>query len=82
MDDEEAVGNVHIDANSKKTMQFIRLIKQHQELALTARDASEFLGRRAEATWEHSEGELSEWSEHKGSVLYQLDNYYEKGFSI
>ena len=50
IDDEEAIGNMQIDANSKKSMHFISLIKQYQELALTACDASEFLGRRAEIT--------------------------------
>ena len=67
-----------MDANSKKTMRFINLIKQYQELALTACDAGEFLARRAKTTWEHGEGELSEWSESKGDVLYQLADYYEK----
>ena len=28
--------------------------------------------------WERVEGDLSEWSERKGDVLYQLANYYEK----
>ena len=32
--------------------------------------------------WEHGEEELSEWSEQKGGDLYQLANYYERGFSI
>ena len=48
IDDEEAIGNAEMDANSKKAMHFISLIKQYQDLALTARDAGEFLGRRAE----------------------------------
>ena len=48
IDDEEAIGNVQMDANSKKAMHFISLIKQYQELALTAHEAGEFLGRRAE----------------------------------
>ena len=59
IDDEEAIGNVQMDANSKKAMHFIRLIKQYQELALKARDAGDSLGRRAEITWEHGEEELS-----------------------
>ena len=37
-----------MDANSKKAMHFISLIQQYQELAVTARDADEFLGRREE----------------------------------
>ena len=74
--------NVHMDANSKKAMHFISLTKQYQELALTARDAGEFLGRRAEITWEHGEGNLIERSERKGDALYQLADYYERGFSI
>ena len=67
-----------MDANSKKAMHFISLIKQYQELAVTARDADEFLGRRAEITWRHGEGDLSERSERKWGVLYQLADYYEK----
>ena len=54
------------------------MIKQYQKLALTTRDAGEFLGRRAETTWEHDEEELSEWNERKGDVLYQLVTFYEK----
>ena len=61
-------------------MHFISLIKQYQEIALTARDAGEFLGRRAKVTWENGEGELSEWSERKGNVLCQLADYYENMF--
>ena len=60
IDDEEAIGNAQMDANSKKVMHFISLIKQHEELALTTRDAGEFLGRRVKITWEHGEGDLSE----------------------
>ena len=67
-----------MDANSKKAMRFINLIKQYQELALIACDAGEFLARRAKITWEHGEGALSQWSERKGDVLYQLAAYYEK----
>ena len=37
----EAIGNMQMDANSRKAMHFISLIKQYEELALTARDASE-----------------------------------------
>ena len=67
-----------MDANSKNAMHSIRLIKRYQKLALRARDAGEFLGKRAEITWEHGEGHLSEWREHTGDVLYQLADYYEK----
>ena len=67
-----------MDANSKKAMHFISLIKQYQELAVTTRDADEFLGKRAEILWGHGEGHLSEWSEHKWGVLYQLADGYEK----
>ena len=59
-------------------MYFINLIKQYQELALTICDAGEFLGMRAEITLEHGKRELSEWCEHKGDILYQLADYYEK----
>ena len=45
--DEEAIGYMEMDVKSKKAMHFIKLIKQYKELALTARDASKFLGRRA-----------------------------------
>ena len=62
----------------KRCISFISLIKQYQELAVTARDADEFLGRRAEIIWGHGEGYLSERSECKRSVLYQLADYYEK----
>ena len=33
---------MQMDANSKKAMHFISLIKQYQELAVTPRDAEEF----------------------------------------
>ena len=69
---------MQMDANSKKPMHFISLIKQYQELTVTARDADEFLGRRAEIFWGHGEGDLSEQSECKWGVLYQLADYYEK----
>ena len=69
---------MQMDANSKKAMHFISLIKQYQELAVTARHANEFLGRRAELIWGHGEGYLSERSESKWGVLYQLADYYEK----
>ena len=59
-------------------MHFIGFIKQYQELAVTARDASEFRGRRAKITWEHGDGDLIELSERKWDVLYQLSDYYEK----
>ena len=67
-----------MDANSEKAIHFISLIKQYQKLAVTAHDANEFLGRRAEIIWGHSEGDLSERSERKWMVLYQLADYYEK----
>ena len=69
---------MELDLKSKKAMHFIKLIKQYKELALTARDAGKFLGRRAVATWENREEDLSERSEQRGDVLYQLANYYEK----
>ena len=59
-------------------MHFTSLIKQYQELAVTARDANEFLGRRPEIIWGHGEGDLSERSERKWGVLHQLAHYYEK----
>ena len=67
-----------MEANSKKAMHFISLIKQYQELAITARDADEFLGRRAEIIWGHGEGDLRERRERKWVVLHLLANYYEK----
>ena len=60
-------------------MHFIKLIKQYKEVALTARDASKFLGRRAVTMWENGEEDLSEWSERRGDGLYQLINFYERG---
>ena len=63
---------MELDANFQKAMHFIILIKQCQELAITARDAREFLRRRAEITWEHGQGDLSEWSKREGGGLYQL----------
>ena len=67
-----------MDANSKKAMHFISLIKQYKKLAVTMRDADEFLGRRAGITWGHGEGDLSERSERKWGVLYQLADYCKK----
>ena len=60
-------------------MHFIKLIKQYKELALTARDAGKFLGRRAVTMWESGEEDLSEWSERRGDGLYQLVDFYERG---
>ena len=48
--DEEANGNVELDAKSKREMHFINLIKQCKELASTAQDAGKFLGRRVVTT--------------------------------
>ena len=64
--DEEAIGYIEMDAKSKKAMHFIELIKQCKELALTARDAGKFLGRRAVTMWENGEEDLSERSEQRG----------------
>ena len=61
-----------MDTNSKKAMHFISLIEQYQELAVTTCDADEFLGRRSKITGGHGEGDLSERSELKWGVLYQL----------
>jgi len=44
----------------KKQCIFSSLIKQYQELTVTAHHANEFLGRRAEIIWGHGEGDLSE----------------------
>ena len=41
----EKVENVEMDAKSRKAMCLLELIKQYTKLALTARDAGEFLGR-------------------------------------
>ena len=76
--DVEAKGYVELNSKSKRAMQFIKLIKQYKELAPTARDAGRFLARRAVTTWENREEDLSERSEQRGDVLYQLANYYEK----
>ena len=77
--DEEAIVYVEMNAESKKAMHFIELIKQYKELALPARDAGKFLGRRAMTIWENGEKDLSEWSERRGDGLYQLVNFYERG---
>ena len=45
IDDEEVIGNVQMDAKSKKAMHFISLLKQYEELALTAHHAGSLLGR-------------------------------------
>ena len=71
-DDEEAIRNVQMDANSKKAMHFISLSKQCQVLTLTTCDASEFQRRRAEFTWDHGQEDLSEWSERKGGVFLSI----------
>ena len=76
---EEANGYVEMSAKSKKAMHFIKLIKQYKELALTARDAGKFLGRRAVTIWENGEEDLSERSKQRGDRLYQLVNFYERG---
>ena len=67
-----------MDAKSKKAMHFIGFIKQYEEFAVTARDAGEFRGRRAEITWEHGDGDLIEMSERKWDVFYEYPDYYEK----
>ena len=63
---------MQMDANSKKAMHFIGFIKQYEELAVTARDAGEFLERRVEITWEHGDEDVIELSKRKWDVLYQL----------
>ena len=67
--------------NQKKSMHFIKFIKQYKELALTVRDANKFLGRRAVTIWENGEEDLSVWSERRGDGLYQLVSFYERGLS-
>ena len=52
---------------------------QYKELALIARDAGKFFGRRAVTTWENGEEDLSEWSERKETTWYQLVSFYERG---
>ena len=79
VEDEKAIGYVEMNAKSKKVMHFIKFIKQYKELALMARDAGKFLGRRAVIIWENGEEYLSEWSERGGDGLYQLVNSYERG---
>ena len=73
---------MELDLKSKKAMQFIKLIKQYKEVALTARDAGKVLGRRAVTTWENGEEDLSERSEQRGDGLYQLVDFYERGCQI
>lgn len=51
IDGGEKIGNGKVDAESRKAMQLFEFIKWYRELALTAQDASEFLGRRAEISW-------------------------------
>ena len=75
----EKIGNVEIDAKSKKAMHMIESIKLYKELALPARDAGEFLGRRAEVSWEHGEEDLIKCNERKGDGLYQMIEFYEVG---
>ena len=58
--------NVEMDVKSRKAMRLIKIIKQCRELALTAQDVGEFLGGRAEVSWEHGEEDLREWSKRKG----------------
>ena len=62
-------------------MHFIELIKQYKELALTARDAGKFLGRRAVTMWENGEKDLREQSEQRGDSLYQLVISMREGLS-
>ena len=50
IDGEWAIGNVEMDAKSKKAVHFINLNKQYKELALMAWDAGGFVGRRVEIT--------------------------------
>ena len=77
--DEEAIGYVEMDAKSTKAMHFIKLTKQYKELALIARDAGKFLGRRAVTMWENGEEDLSEWTERRGDGLCQFVDFYERG---
>ena len=63
----------------RKAMHSVKLIKQYKELALTARDAGKFFGRRAVIMWENGEEDLSERSEQRGDGLYQLVDSYERG---
>ena len=51
IDGGEKVGNLEMDANARKAMQILELIKQYSELASTARDADQFLGRWEEVSW-------------------------------
>ena len=79
IDGEEVIGNVEMDAKSKKATHSINLIKLHKELALIARESGKFPGRKVEIMWDHGEEELSDWSEQKGDDFFQLVDFYEKG---
>ena len=78
-DSGEKIESVEMDANSRKATQIMKLIEYYKELALTAQDAGEFLGRRAEVTWERGEEHMSKWIERKGDGWYQLVEFYEEG---
>ena len=69
--DEDAIGNVEMDAKSQKAMHSIGFIKQYEEFAVTTRDGGEFRGRRAEITWQHGDGDLIDLSERKWDVFYE-----------
>lgn len=49
----EKVGNLVMDANARKAMQIVELIKQYSELASTARGADHFLegGKKLVGAW-------------------------------
>lgn len=55
IDGGEKDGNEEVDARSKKAIQLIKLTKQYKELAMTARDAGELLGRRTEISWSNGD---------------------------
>ena len=79
IDGGEKIWNLEMDANSRKAIQIIELMKQYRELALTARDAGKFLGRRAEISWETGNENLVEWSERKGDGMHPMVELYEEG---
>ena len=58
-------------------MNLIGLMKQYNELALTAREVARFLGRQAEVECNRGHEDLVEWNERKGDDIYRMIDQYE-----
>ena len=78
VDCEESNGIAKMNAQTKKSIVLVNLMKDYKELALSTWDCGEFFGNMMEFDWELGDGDRSEWDERKADVICQIVNEYEE----